>query len=201
MRNGQPDYESDFLSTITGVGWASGGFQIQMNQTSNGSINTLIRVDFPDSSGGTPGFILFNGQQIGFGPSGAAPYLHGVPNGGAPQDSWTQERLTTNGGLGLRGFGTYADFPFGTIQTILNLKMAGLPASPFRLRCTMETIFQVNGTSLNIDIQTSQKGIVKSGIASPVISNVHSDFGAPLTFGGTQDFQIDPATMICTGPL
>ena len=199
MRNGQPDYESDFLSTITGVGWASGGFQVQMSQSSNGSITTLMQVDFPDSSGGTPGLILFNGVQQGFGPSGAAPYLHGVPNGGAPQDRWVQERLTANAGLALRGFGTYADFDFGGIQTVLNLKMAGMPASPFRLRLTLTTIFAVSAGALAIAIQTSKKGIIKSGINPPVISVVNYDF--PAGSGGTVDFQIDPATMICTGPL
>ena len=201
MRNGQPDYESDFLSTITGVGWASGGFQIQLNQSVNGSIDTLFRVDFPDSSGGTPGLILFNGVQIGFGPSGAAAYSHGVPNGGAPQDSWTRERLTAGGGLALLGFATHADFPFGTIQSVLNLKTAGMPADPYRLRITNQVSGSVFGTSLTISIATSRKGIIKSGLQSPVIDTLNFDFGAPLTSGGTEDFQIDPVTLLITGPL
>lgn len=195
--DGSPDFESDFLQWPTEVGWGARGWvAIQLVQPINGSISTTFQIDFPDSAGGTPGLIPFNGVQPGFGPSGAAAYVR-TPITGPYQASWIGGTLTTNGGQSFTGFAAHDPTPFNTIHVNTFLKLNGqLPGSTFRLRIT--GIVATIGGHWDVVVLTGrQLKVGDTGLPSPVVSTRTSNDNPT---GATLEFTVDPFTLEVTGP-
>lgn len=194
--DGSPDYEGGFLETITEVGWPSGWIAIQLRQTINGSISTKFQIDFPDSAGGTPGLVPFDGVQPGFGSSGAATYVK-TPLGGPYQPSWIAGVLPAQAGLAINGFATYDPTLFNTISVNVFMKLDGqLPGSTFRLRIT-GTVSTIGG---DWDVVVSSGRSLKAGdtgLPQPVAYSVTSEDNPT---GTTLEFTINPSTLEVTGP-
>lgn len=193
--DGSPDYAGGFLETIVGVGWASGWIGIEFAQNINGSISSTFQVDFPDSAGGTPGLIPFNGVQPGFGPSGAASYVKS-PLGGPYQASWLAGVLTTNAGQSFTGFATYDPTPFNTIRCNLFLRLNGqMPGSTFRLRITgvVATIGGDFSTAVH-----SMRSIKVGNTGFPTQVDVQT--AEDIATGTTLEFTVNPVTLEVTGP-
>jgi hypothetical protein len=187
------DFSEDFLQKITAINFGGGDWvRIQLTGTINAFVETRMRVDLPDQSGGTPGFFLFDGTGVGH---GEASYLMpSNPSTGAIRitKAMLSQKLSTGGGSELTAFGFYDARPFAIPNVLLFIKLDGsMPASPFRLRISIAYDFALTGTMI---VQTI-KGKSMVPLGQPPVSSATvegPDDGSP------RDFRVDPDTLQVT---
>lgn len=188
-----PDNAMGWLDRVVDFNFGSQWFMLET--ASNNEV--ITSVDFPDMSGGTPGFAMVDTTTPSSYPNG--PFTISPAN--------LQGRLTTLAGQGLIGFGERHDqlFPSDLAYVRVWLKFTqALPSSTFRVRfrCRAEVL---EVASVRVRAQTVARGRMRAGLSTSAVpfGSVAGDLVLIGSTGVTvvTDFRIDPVSLRVTGPF